>query len=156
MGLAAVRMAFEKVKTPCVGICSTGIGDNVCRGCKRYGHEVIHWNSYTEDEKSLVEGRLVALLTQIVSNKINIFDEGLMMCQLKVQPVDLPAHRNLFCQAYVMIKAGVSQIRDSKAFGFTVMPEFQGLSLANICRDIDQEFYLLSQAHFDRCYSVKR
>ncbi|HMW48455.1 MAG TPA: DUF1289 domain-containing protein, partial [Cellvibrionaceae bacterium] len=24
-----------QVRTPCIGVCSTGIGDVVCRGCKR-------------------------------------------------------------------------------------------------------------------------
>ncbi|MEC7008614.1 MAG: DUF1289 domain-containing protein, partial [Pseudomonadota bacterium] len=37
-------MNLKPIKTPCIGVCSTGIGDSVCRGCKRFSHEVIHWN----------------------------------------------------------------------------------------------------------------
>ncbi|MEO1955257.1 MAG: DUF1289 domain-containing protein, partial [Gammaproteobacteria bacterium] len=36
----------RSVKTPCIGVCSTVFGDEVCRGCKRFQNEVIEWNSY--------------------------------------------------------------------------------------------------------------
>ncbi|MEM9624509.1 MAG: DUF1289 domain-containing protein, partial [Pseudomonadota bacterium] len=38
-------MALTK-RTPCVGICSTTYGDLVCRGCKRFAHEIVQWNAY--------------------------------------------------------------------------------------------------------------
>ena len=44
----------RKVKTPCVGVCSTVFGDQVCRGCKRFQHEVIEWNGYSDFEKETV------------------------------------------------------------------------------------------------------
>ena len=44
-------MLHSPVKTPCIGVCSTGIGDSVCRGCKRFSHEVIDWNSYSQEQK---------------------------------------------------------------------------------------------------------
>ena len=40
-----------RTRTPCVGICSTTYGDDVCRGCKRFIHEVINWNSFNPEEK---------------------------------------------------------------------------------------------------------
>ncbi|MCF8976542.1 DUF1289 domain-containing protein, partial [Pseudomonas edaphica] len=33
-------MSNQAIKTPCVGLCSTVYGDLVCRGCKRFHHEV--------------------------------------------------------------------------------------------------------------------
>ncbi|MCZ6890305.1 MAG: DUF1289 domain-containing protein, partial [Gammaproteobacteria bacterium] len=41
-------------RTPCIGICSTTYGDLVCRGCKRYAHEIVDWNRYTEDQRSRI------------------------------------------------------------------------------------------------------
>ena len=38
------------IRTPCIGVCSTGIGDAVCRGCKRFTHEVIDWNGYSTEQ----------------------------------------------------------------------------------------------------------
>ena len=46
------------IRTPCVGMCSTTFGDFVCRGCKRWLHEVIDWNGYDEANKLVVVERL--------------------------------------------------------------------------------------------------
>jgi predicted Fe-S protein YdhL (DUF1289 family) len=67
-------MPNQTIKTPCVGLCSTVYGDLVCRGCKRFHHEVIHWNGYNEDEKRAVWLRLEQLLSQVMAAKVEIFD----------------------------------------------------------------------------------
>ncbi len=66
------------VKTPCIGVCSTGLGDDVCMGCKRFQHEVLQWNSYSDSEKSSVLNRLEILKTQIMESKVFIFDAVLL------------------------------------------------------------------------------
>ena len=52
--------------TPCAGRCSTVFGDSVCRGCRRFNHEVIHWNRYSDEEKAAIWLRLDAQLDQIL------------------------------------------------------------------------------------------
>ncbi len=69
-----VKLNMLKVKTPCIGVCSTGIGDVVCRGCKRFAHEVIDWNGYTVEQHQLVVNRLDGFLKQVVGNMIDIID----------------------------------------------------------------------------------
>jgi predicted Fe-S protein YdhL (DUF1289 family) len=44
--------------SPCVGICSTSFGDDVCFGCQRTYVEVIQWNSMSDEEKDRVNQRL--------------------------------------------------------------------------------------------------
>ena len=44
--------------TPCVGICSTTYGDLICRGCKRFAHEIVQWNGYGDDQRDAVWRRL--------------------------------------------------------------------------------------------------
>ena len=51
---------------PCAGRCSTVFGDSVCRGCRRFNHEVIQWNTYTAEQHSSVWQRLDAQLDQIL------------------------------------------------------------------------------------------
>lgn len=145
---------MQTVKTPCVGICSTGIGDDVCRGCKRFAHEVVSWNGFSHDQKLRIEQRLVQLLTNIISYKIQLVDEALLQWQIQHQQLNVSKHRNLYCQCYELIKAGASQIEDTKEFGFMVLPEFQGLSLKALCEEIDQEFYMLSVAHYERYFAA--
>lgn len=52
--------------TPCAGRCSTVFGDSVCRGCRRFNHEVIKWNTYTEEQHSAVRKRPDAQPDQIL------------------------------------------------------------------------------------------
>ena len=46
------------IATPCIGLCSTTFGDLVCRGCKRYVHEIVGWNSFGDRERGIVVARL--------------------------------------------------------------------------------------------------
>ena len=44
--------------SPCVGICSTTYGDDVCMGCGRSFDEVNNWNKMTDAEKVVINKRL--------------------------------------------------------------------------------------------------
>ncbi|WP_432721789.1 DUF1289 domain-containing protein [Jeongeupia wiesaeckerbachi] len=50
----------QRPDTPCIAICSTGLGDDVCRGCGRTFLEVANWVSLSEAEKEAVWTRLEA------------------------------------------------------------------------------------------------
>ena len=45
--------------SPCVGVCSTTFGDDVCYGCHRTYKEVIQWNTLSDEEKDGVNRRLI-------------------------------------------------------------------------------------------------
>lgn len=60
--------------TPCAGRCSTVFGDSVCRGCRRFSHEVIQWNGYGEVERMAVWARLDAQLDQILVPMLALAD----------------------------------------------------------------------------------
>ena len=77
----------RKVKTPCVGVCSTVFGDQVCRGCKRFQHEVIQWNSYSDLEKEKVWNRLETLKVLIMKSKILIQDKTLLKNKLDLHNI---------------------------------------------------------------------
>jgi predicted Fe-S protein YdhL (DUF1289 family) len=143
-------MPDRTVKTPCIGVCSTGIGDSVCRGCKRFAHEVIAWNSYTPQQKALIDQRLGNFLSQCVSNKLQVTDKALLQWQLQVQQLNYVAHHDEYCWVYSLIKAGASQIERTADYGFEVDIAFRQLPLAELRELIDREFFTLSQAHYDR------
>jgi uncharacterized protein len=62
-------------RTPCVGTCSTTYGDLVCRGCKRFAHEIVQWNGFDTDQRRLVWERLLALRSGAVSAVLEVQDE---------------------------------------------------------------------------------
>lgn len=143
---------IKPVKTPCIGICSTALGDDVCRGCKRYAHEVVDWNSYNHAQKVAIETRLERLLTTVIQDKLQIVDEALLQWQIDQQPVMVPRHRNLYCQAHALLKAGASQIHNPAGFGLALLPAHRDTPIKQLCRQIDDEFYRLSVAHFQRYF----
>lgn len=143
-------MLESPVKTPCIGVCSTGIGDSVCRGCKRFSHEVIDWNRYSQAQKLAVDGRLASFLSQCVSNKLHVLDKALLKWQLVVQQIRFVERHDEFCWVFSLLKAGAGQIEHSRDYGFEVDTNFRALSLLDLRELIDQEFYILSEAHYER------
>ncbi len=147
-------MLEPRVKTPCIGVCSTGIGDRVCRGCKRFAHEVINWNGYTEAEKRLIDQRLDDFLSRCTQNKLQVLDPALLERQLNSQQIAYPAHRDVYCWAYALLKAGASQIEDPADYGLQIDAEFRDASLSDLRKAIDDEFYILSEAYYERYIGV--
>lgn len=141
---------FKSVKTPCIGVCSTGIGDSVCRGCKRFAHEVIDWNAYTNDQRLMIAQRLESFLTQIVQNKLLILDEELLLTQIKHQQIHFKQEQNPYCWVFDLLRAGASQIQDLATYGLALLPEWKDEPLINIRDSIDKDFYALSCAHYER------
>jgi uncharacterized protein len=138
------------VKTPCIGVCSTGIGDSVCRGCKRFCHEVIDWNSYTEEQKRVVDQRLSGFLSQCVSNKLQVTDKALLKWQLETQKVRYVANHDEYCWVFSLLKAGAGQIEHPVDYGFEVDLRYRDEPLVALREKIDQEFYILSDAYYER------
>ena len=60
--------------TPCAGRCSTVFGDAVCRGCRRFNHEVIRWNTFSPEQHTAVWKRLDAQLDQILVPMLPLAD----------------------------------------------------------------------------------
>lgn len=138
------------IKTPCVGLCSTVYGDLVCRGCKRFHHEVIHWNGYNEDEKRAVWLRLEQLLVQVMTAKLEVFDAGKLRAQLTQRKIRFVPHQSEYCWAYQLIARGARVISQVEAYGFVLLPEFRNWTLPELRDAIDREFFLLSEAHYQR------
>ena len=132
---------FHSIRTPCIGVCSTGIGDSVCRGCKRFDHEVILWNSYTHDQKVAIDIRLDELLTQVVSLRLQIVDEALLQKQLQTQQIPYEKNRNPYCWLFELLRAGAGQIDDPSIYGFAKIGSFERQTLTDIRQDIDEEFH---------------
>lgn len=143
---------IARVPTPCIGVCSTGIGDVVCRGCKRFAHEVIHWNSYTDAQKRVIDARLDQFLTQVVAARLHVFDAALLERQLRAQQLRFSAHKDPHVWVFQLLRAGASQIEDPARFGFAPLPACAGMALTELREQIDREFFILSEAYYQRYF----
>ncbi len=142
----------QRVASPCIGVCSTGIGDSVCRGCKRFMHEIIHWNGYSESEKRAVKNRLDLLLAQVIASKIEIRDADLLRKQLELQKIRFDVFSRPSSWVFELLRAGAKQIGSLDEFGCTVLPAFSDMSLMELKDDIDHDFYVLSTVHYERYF----
>lgn len=143
-------MPNQIIKTPCVGLCSTVYGDLVCRGCKRFHHEVINWNGYDEAEKRAVWLRLEQLLVQVMTAKLEVFDAGKLRQQLELRKIRFVPNQSEYCWAYQLIARGARVISKIEAYGLALLPEFRDWPLPDLRDAIDREFFLLSEAHYER------
>ena len=153
--LRCLLMSNHLIKTPCVGLCSTVYGDLVCRGCKRFHHEVVNWNLYSDSEKGAVWRRLEALLVQVVAAKLEVFDEQRLRSQLVQRQVRFNPEQSPYCWAYQLIARAARLIQQVDAYGIVILPEFRERSLSDLRDAIDREFFLLSEAHYERYIAPK-
>ena len=144
----------KQVKTPCIGVCSTGIGDDVCRGCKRYVHEVVGWNGYSDSQKTAILLRLDSLLRQVMAARIEVFDEVLLRQQLQLQGIRYHAQQSCYSWLFEILKVGANQIASLESFGARVLPEYQHLAMADLKQMIDDDFFVLSSVHFERYFNL--
>lgn len=141
-------MLYKKVPTPCVGICSTTFGDTVCRGCKRYLHEVINWNRYTDEQKRLIWARLDALPAQVLPQHFSIEDADKLARSLKAYRIPHRPGSNQWTQLLALLKAVARQEPDLATFGVTRLNSTT--TLVSLRDELQQDIYLLAQASYDK------
>ena len=144
----------RKVKTPCVGVCSTVFGDQVCRGCKRFHHEVIEWNGYTDVQKETVWNRLESLKVLIMKSKIFIENQVLLQSKLDSLKISYYDKVDPYCWVFDLIKQASQSINDLSEFG--LKPLFEpDVELVELKKLIEEELFTLSDAHYQRYFALE-
>lgn len=142
----AAAMQRPLRRTPCVGVCSTTYGDLVCRGCKRYAHEIVGWNGYSEDQRERVRNRLDTLLTDSVRAHIRVVDEAtLRTVATRLNAVGATAE----VLAYRTLRTRPIPLRS-----LGLQPRRGELSTIQAARMIDAEFYVRSRAHYEASFKT--
>ena len=146
---------MKPVKTPCIGICSTtSFGDLVCRGCKRYGFEVIRWNVYDEDAKRAVLKRLESLQSQLYVSKLRIVCQDKLKAGLLGLGIGFDEALSPWCWVHNLLTKNHRQIQRLEDFGLEAVGEFAACSIAELTARLDSELMALSEAHYQRYYSL--
>ena len=140
----------KRTRTPCIGICSTTYGDEVCRGCKRFSYEIINWNSFSPEEKEAIWKRLEKLKTQIMSSRVKIFDNKLMNEGIKKYRLRVKDDLNDSSKAFEIIKQVSESFEDLMDFGIELFNREK--SLKDLKEDIEIELYTLSKAHYSKYF----
>ena len=145
----------RSVKTPCIGVCSTVFGDEVCRGCKRFQNEVIDWNGYQDSQKIAVLSRLESLKTQIMESKISIVNKKLLQNQLDTLDIKYVIDDNPFCWVFDLLRQASQSIDSLQDFG-VVLKDGAENNLFELKKVIESELFSLSEAHFQRDFKIEK
>lgn len=131
--------------TPCAGRCSTVFGDSVCRGCRRFNHEVINWNKYSLDEQRLIWQRLDSQLDQILLPLITVQSESLLDEFLRSQQVKLLGQASIGRKIYHALRC--CERRPSYASRSGLLLEEQAVK--PLWHVFEQRVYSLAVASFE-------
>jgi predicted Fe-S protein YdhL (DUF1289 family) len=132
------------IDTPCIGVCSTVYGDTVCRGCKRFYREVISWNTFNDEAKQQVYERLSSLMSQVLSQFLDITNTELLQQQLQQHSIRYNRTDDAFAWAHHLLRVGADRIKDVKSYGIEIKPEFRHLNLPELFTLIDEKLYEVS------------
>ena len=139
---------MKSVKTPCIGICSTVFGDEVCRGCKRFVHEVIDWNTYNNEQKQLVKDRLERLADQVVTGKLQVKDQAKFLTSLTVAEIDVEQSEVVLILE--LLRKAAKQVTTFSDHGMLALAEYQQYSANELKELIDMEVHQLSTATYHK------
>lgn len=147
-------MTKQVTSTPCIGVCSTVYGDLVCRGCKRYAHEVIEWNGYDDPQKVVVRHRLATLRDQAVNEHLVIEDAVRLRQQIAAHRIPNSDEDSLASLVYALLWRGASKMSDLSAYGLRAKASAAS-EARELLRAIDADFYVRSQAHYERNFRTR-
>lgn len=150
-------------RTPCVGICSTTYGDLVCRGCKRFAHEIVQWNGFDADQRGAIWERLLTLRAGAVAAVVEVVDEAALQETAQrlalatdtadpADPADPAGPANLLYEVLRRL-AGRDQMVPLAALGASPVAASRAEPAALLAA-IDREFYRRSLAHYERNYRI--
>ncbi len=142
-------MLFDKVPTPCVGICSTTFGDTVCRGCRRYLHEVIDWNRYSAAQKRLIWQRLDNLLEQVLPGSFRIDDPAALRERLAAYRIPHRPEGSPWTHLFALLKSTAKQQPDLAEFGVDRLDR-SDLTLAQLREKLNGDLHRLAAAYYEK------
>ena len=146
-------MQKNRSSTPCIGICSTTFGDDVCKGCKRFSHEITNWGKFSTDERAVVNSRLEQFKTTILEEKFTISDNELFESKMNEFSINFNSSLEPITWIFDLLRASSNKDLNVNDFGIEILPAFSDLSLIELRDLINQEMLQLSEDHYYKFFN---
>ncbi len=146
-------MRKNRSSTPCIGICSTTFGDDVCKGCKRFSHEITNWGKFSTDERAVVNSRLEQFKITILEEKFTISDSELFESKMNEFSINFNSSLEPITWIFDLLRASSNKDLNVNDFGIEILPAFSDLSLIELRDLINQEMLQLSEAHYYKFFN---
>ena len=143
------KLQKKRSSTPCLGICSTTFGDEVCKGCKRFAHEIVSWTKYSQEEREIVNDRLEKFKIQILQHRFAITDKNLFESMLEEKAINFNHSLDPLTWIFDLFRAAGSQTFDISNFGIKSLAQFNPKTIRD---EINNELLELSEAHHERYF----
>ncbi len=143
------KMHKKRSSTPCLGICSTTFGDEVCKGCKRFSHEVVSWTKYSLEEREIVNDRIEKFKVKILEDRFEIIDKELFANQLADKAISFNHSLDPLTWIFDLFRAAGSQSFDLNNYGIKSLNHFDPKTIKD---EINNELLELSEAHHERYF----
>ena len=143
------KLQKKRSSTPCLGICSTTFGDEVCKGCKRFAHEIVGWTKYSEGEREIVNDRLEKFKIQILQHRFAVTDKNLFESMLEEKAINFNHSLDPLTWIFDLFRAAGSQTFDISDFGIKSLVQFNPKTIRD---EINNELLELSEVHHERYF----
>ena len=143
------KLQKKRSSTPCLGICSTTFGDEVCKGCKRFAHEIVSWTKYSQEEREIVNDRLEKFKIQILQHRFAVTDKNLFESMLEEKAINFNHSLDTLTWIFDLFRAAGSQSFDISNFGIKSLVQFNPKTIRD---EINNELLELSEAHHERYF----
>jgi len=139
-------------RTPCIGICSTTYGDLVCRGCKRFAHEVVQWNGFAAEQRETVWARLRSVRAGAFQRWLAVADRDRLAAAGSALGLPPPAAEEDWVElGYQVLRRLAPRRPPLQALGLAAAEgEFDSAGAA--LEAVDRECYLRSVALYERSF----
>ena len=141
-------MRKNRSSTPCIGICSTTFGDDVCKGCKRFSYEITNWGKFSNEERAVVNSRLEQFKVNVLEEKFTITDSNLFESKMNEFSINFNSSLEPLTWIFDLLRASSNNDLILSDFGIEILPKFSNLSLVDLRDLINEEMLQLSEAHF--------
>lgn len=108
---------MARIESPCIGICSTTLGDDICRGCKRHSDEILRWGGADAQFREEVMQRIEAHTLKIVGLYFTLIDKDQLEQQLNQHRIRYTKRFSPLCWVVDLLRAGAGRIRNLDAYG---------------------------------------
>ena len=143
------KLQKKRSSTPCLGICSTTFGDEVCKGCKRFAHEIVSWTKYSLEEREIINDRLEKFKIKILQGRFEIIDPNLLANKLEEKAINFNQSLDPITWIFDLFRAAGSQEFNLNNYGIKSLNYFNPKTIKD---EINDELLELSEAHHERYF----
>ena len=124
-------------RTPCIGVCSTTYGDDICRGCRRFRHEITSWINYSDSEKNIINRRLEKFKVTVLEEKFLVADIDKFKVALNQSKIRFNQDLEPICWVFDLFRSLNTEDLNLKDFGLAIQKEFANIPLPQLKEEVN-------------------